>query len=264
MIEILFGDSEAGAMKVAKNNTTDEVICLAFMLDIGDIKKAIDSNDRQDLIFSMYLQNGWCNRPDVLEELKMAGKIYINELNRLLEFLKKGESIRIWYSDSPYSLCGFYYLCNILTNYSNDVFTVKLPNYIQTSKNKMKDYSNWGEVSAEEFSKFLIYEKKMNIFEIKMYSDQWIKLVEDNSPLRAAINGFLIGVNEDFYDFLILRHLSTNPRKEARVIGDILGDNPLGVGDWWFAYRIEFLIHTGLVRVVEDSEIKYERKICKA
>lgn len=294
MIEILFGDSEAGSMKAAKSSNTtiiggmngptsyignppqldgkkiewitgnsDEVICLAFMLDIGDIKEPIDSQYRQDLIFSMYTQNGWDNSPEVLKELSMAGKIYINELNRLAGFLKNGEAIRIWYSNSPYSLCGFYYLCNILRNYSNDIFVVKLPEYVQTAKSTITKYSNWGEVSAEEFSQFLVYEKKMTMSEIRMFSNQWAELVENNSPLRAVINGNLIGVPEDFYDFLIRKRLSSNPVKEARVIGDILGHYPLGVGDWWYASRIELMIKAGSVRVVEDSERKYARTICQ-
>ncbi|WMJ89191.1 DUF1835 domain-containing protein [Anaerocolumna sp. MB42-C2] len=275
MIEILFGDSEAGSMKASKSSNTikigekngstscsDEVICLAFMLDIGDIKKSIESQYRQDLILSMFTQNGWDNNQEVLKELKMAIKIYIKEFSRLLEFLKKGESIRIWYSDSPYSLCGLYYLCHILRNYSNDTFVVKLPEYVQTDINTIKKYCNWGEVSAEEFSQFLVYEKKITLSEIRMFGNQWVELVENNSPLRAVINGNLIGVPEDFYDFLIRRRLSSNPAKEARVIGDILGYYPLGIGDWWYASRIEHMIKAGSIRVVEDSERKYARTIC--
>lgn len=90
MIEILFGESEAASMKVAKNKivigtfneptsvfmaekkvssqkpftgwiegTVEEVICLGFMLDIGDIKKSVDSGYRKELIDSMYAQNQW-------------------------------------------------------------------------------------------------------------------------------------------------------------------------------------------------------------
>lgn len=294
MIEVLFGESEAGSMKVSKSSNTtiiggmngptsyignppqlyekkvewitgnsDEVICLAFMLDIGDITESISSQYRQKLILSMYTQNGGDNSPEVLKELRMATKIYVNESNRLIEFLKKGEPIRIWYSNCPYSLCGLYYLCNILRNYSNDIFVVKLPEYLQTEKSTITKYSNWGEVSAEEFSQFLVYEKKMTMFERGMFGNQWTELVEDNSPLRAVINGNLIGVPEDFYDFLIRKRLSSNPVKEARVIGDILGHYPLGIGDWWYASRIELMIKAGSVRVVEDSERKYARTICR-
>ncbi len=261
MIEVLFGESEAGSMKAAKSKNT--TICLPFMLDIGDIKESVDSQYRQDLIFSMYTQNGWDNSPEVIKEFRLAGKIYINELNRLEVFLKKDESIRIWYSNSPYSLCGLYYLCHELRNYSNDIYVVRLPEYVQTTKNTITKYSNWGEVSAEEFSQFLAYEKKMTLSEKRMFGNLWSELVEDNSPLRAMINGNLIGVPEDFYDFLIRKRLSSNPIKEARVIGDILGHYPLGIGDSWYASRIERMIKAGSVRVVEDSERKYARIICR-
>ena len=50
MVDILFGESEAACMRYAKTVRTlpageggpDTVLCLAFMLDIGDIQKAID------------------------------------------------------------------------------------------------------------------------------------------------------------------------------------------------------------------------------
>lgn len=87
MIEVLFGESEAGAMKVAKNTiitgkvdgptsvwiagkkkpperencgwiegTAEDVICLGFLLDVGNIRKDINSEYRKHLIYSMYAQ----------------------------------------------------------------------------------------------------------------------------------------------------------------------------------------------------------------
>ncbi len=90
MIEVLFGESEAGAMKAAKNTTitgkvdgptsvwiagkkkpperencgwiegtAEDVICLGFLLDIGNIKENISSEYRKHLIYSMYVQEQW-------------------------------------------------------------------------------------------------------------------------------------------------------------------------------------------------------------
>lgn len=90
MIEVLFGESEAGAMKAAKNKvvsivsdgptaafcagkrkpllrenagwiegTSDEVICLAFMLDIGEINQDVGGEYRKELIYSMLNQGQW-------------------------------------------------------------------------------------------------------------------------------------------------------------------------------------------------------------
>ena len=37
----------------------------------------------------------------------------------------------------------------------------------------------------------------------------------------------------------------------------------MGIGDWWYARRIEFHIRQGNIRVVEDSRKHYARVICR-
>ena len=290
MIEVLFGESEAASMKAAKNKiviggadgptavwiagkkrppergsfewiegTGEEVVCLGFLLDIGDIRMRTDSSYRKDLIYSMYAQEQW-GRDD---ELRNAGECYCMELKRLERFLEEGEAVRIWYSKAPYSLCGFYFLCSILKEYGNEIRAVKLPEHIQKGS-VIQCFRNWGEVAAEEFAEFLSEERTLTREEIRMYASWWRDLQEDNSPLRAVVSGRVTGVPESFYDFLIWKRLSGEPVKEARLIGDILGNFPIGVGDWWYAKRIEAFIKDGKIKVIEDSENKYARLICLA
>lgn len=294
MIEILFGESEAASMKAAKNKiavgtangpvsvwmagkkippqkpftgwvegTADEVICLGFMMDIGNIKEPADGLYRSRLLYSMYAQNQWEQDVEMKEQLKHIGDVYANELYRLKRFLDCGEKIRIWYSDASYSRCGFYHLCWILEKYQNEIHVVKLPEYV-VRDNYTVVYKNWGETAAEEFAGFLPYEENLSKEEVHLYAVYWSELVRDNSPLRAVINGRVLGVPEDFYDFLIWSRLSDKPVREARLIGDILGYSQISVGDWWYAKRIEYHIRQGKIRVVEDSENKYARMICSA
>ena len=294
MIEVLFGESEAASMKAAKSmkivgyvngptsvlvtgketppertfagwveGTSEDVVCLGFMLDIGNIKEPIDSPYRKNLIYSMYAQNQYVKNPEIDQELKLTGEVYLNELLRLKEYLENGETIRVWYSDTPYSICGFYSLCQILQKYKNEIHIVKLPEYM-VRKTSIRSYRNWGEVSAEEFAEFLTYESVLTKEEVRMYAQLWTELTEDNSPLRAMINGKVTGVSEDFYDFLIWKRLTRKPIKEARLIGDILGCFQIGMGDWWFARRIEHFIQQDKIKVINDSENKYARVICIA
>lgn len=280
MIEVLFGESEAGAMKVAKNTvivskvdgstsvwtvgkkkppekehcgwiegTSEEVICLGFLLDIGDIREDVSSEYRKHLISSIYAQ-------------EQRGQD--EEMERLKAYLVDGEAIRVWYSDAPYSRCGFYHLCFSLQKYQNEVSVVKLPEYRVRADRSIVCHKNWGEVAAEEFAGFLNCERKLSREEIRMYAISWGILQEDNSPLRAVVNGKLIGVAEDFYDFLIWKKITSKPIKEGRLIGDIFGHNQLGVGDWWYAKRIDHFIETGKIKIVEDSENSYTRIICLA
>lgn len=279
MIEVLFGESEAASMKAAKSSVTvghvdgatpawmegtaEEVVCLGFMLDIGNIKEPVDSQYRKNLIYSMYAQNQYGKNPEIDEEWKRRGEVYGNELLRLRKYLEDGETIRIWYSDAPYSRCGFYSLCRMLRNYNHEVHVVKLPEYV-VRKTSITSYRNWGEVPDEEFAGFLSYGKVLTKEEVGMYAQLWTELTEDNSPLRAVINGRVIGVSEDFYDFLIWKRLTYKPIKEARLIGDIIGKFQVYMGDGWFAKRIEYFIQQDKIKVLEDSENKYGRVICIA
>ena len=49
--------------------------------------------------------------------------------------------------------------------------------------------------------------------------------------------------------------------KEIRLIGDILGQYPLGISDWWYASRIDKMIKDNKIKIVEDSDRKYTRII---
>jgi hypothetical protein len=142
MIEVLFGESEGGAMKVAKNyqkldyddgatawfgknpskeefdkmldgkavgGNASEVVCIPFMLDIGDIKVPIESEYRKKLIFDMYTRNGM-NDKSFLKELEKVWKKYLNEIERLKNYAAQGKDIRLWYSDAP-PFCVWILLC---------------------------------------------------------------------------------------------------------------------------------------------------------
>jgi len=293
MIEVLFGNSEAASMKAAKNKvvigtanngptsvwiagkkrpperegcgwiegTSDEVVCLGFLLDIGDIREDVNSAYRRELIYAMYGQGQWGQDDMLDEELRNVGAFYGDELGRLKRFLEEGEAVRVWYSTAPYSMCGFYHLCSILREYGNEIRVVKLPEYIQRGS-VIQSFHNWGEMAAEEFAGFLSEERALDREMIRLYAGLWSELQEDNRPLRAVVNGRVVGVPDSFYDFLIWKRLTKEPVKEARLIGDIMGNCPIGVGDWWYAKRIEKFIGEGKIKVTEDSKNKYARLIC--
>ena len=242
MLEILFGESEACAMRTAKTQGNNmqgspaEVICLDLEMDIGDIRQ----------------------KTRVLRDSKET------ELGRLRELLSQGETARVWYSESPYSICGFYHLCHALGKSLERLHTVKLSEYEMFSDNTIQIFQNWGEVCAERFEYFLRYEKVLSVNEVRMYACSWAELVEDNSPMRAVVNGKLIGVPEEFYDFLIYREITEQSEKESRIIGRLIGKYHLGLGDRVFADRIQSMIECGAVEIEADNSGLYQRVIRRA
>ncbi|MDE6732819.1 MAG: DUF1835 domain-containing protein, partial [Oscillospiraceae bacterium] len=61
MIEVLFGDSEAGAMKAALRGGKlgSDAVCLGFALDIGDIQKPVTGEYRARLLCDLLYAEQW-------------------------------------------------------------------------------------------------------------------------------------------------------------------------------------------------------------
>ena len=273
----MFGESEAGSMKVAKKyqkpdyhngatawvgGNSSEVICLPFMLDIGDINMPIDSEYRKNLIMEMYTING---RDDISTkiELEEAWKKYLKEIERLKNCASKGEEFRLWYSNAPYSLCGFYYICSLLKEYNCKVSIIKLPQHMQLSENEIQFYTSWNEIDAEMFYKFLPLETALSSCELRSFASDWNELKEESSTLRAYVNGKVIGVPEDFYDHIIRKEIPDGEFIMARLIGNVLGKHPLGIGDWWYAKRINKMIEQGELEVIQKQKEIYRQVLKK-
>lgn len=264
MIEVLFGDSEAGAMKMAlkSGKLGSDVICLGFALDIGDIQKPVLGSYREKLLCDLLYQEQWGIDSEMKDDLSRLGSYYQRELARLFGYLESGEPIRIWYSSAPYSICGLLWLCGEFEGRGARVSVVRLPRIVIKPGQAIFRHS-WGEVSPREFPRFLKLEHTLSVEEIKTYAFFWSSLRQENAPLRAVVNGSVISVPASFYDFLIRKHLGNEPVREAELIGKIIVENPIGFGDWWLARRIDKFIAENRIKIVENSPRKYDRIIAK-
>ena len=264
MIEVVFGESEAGAMKAATRSekAENDIICLGFALDIGDIQKPVTDEYRGKLLYNLLYQKQWGSDREMKTELKTLGKTYSEELSRLRGHLDDGEPIRIRYSSAPYSLCGLMWLCSELQGRENAVSAVRLPN-ITVKGDTAVMYSSWGEVEPNGLGLFLDWERVLSAAEISAYAQHWNRLKYENAPLRAVVSASVVSVPANFYDFLIFKDLGDRPIREAQLIGKILGENQLGIGDWWYARRIDKLIEQKRIKIIENSPRKYERLIAK-
>lgn len=282
MLEVVFSDSTKGAMKMAKNydekrmiggvpgyigkkpsraeltkhfegqaigGNSQDVVYIGFTLDIGDISGEFDGIERQSIF-----QNIWSrfNFDDNKQE-----QFFLNQrkdMEKLLSDATNGTSIRVWKSNTPFSSCGFYFICNVLKNIDCKISVVSLPEYKQVSENKTVTYSNWGQIAAGKFYQFLPLERQLSQTEKIMFSNHWCNLVRENAPLRAVVNGKLISVPEEFYDYIIMKNIPDDNFLMSRLIGQIMGNYDLGVSDSWYALRIDKMIEDNKLIIVENNE----------
>lgn len=259
MIEVVFSDSVKGSMTMAKKHDTNKpekvISYVGFYLDIGDISGAIDGIERRE-VFS----NIWGHIDFDEQESEQFFQMQCEDVEKLLSAAQKGVPIRIWKSNAPFSACGFAFVCNILRKTDCKVSVVSLPEYVIKSNGTLVSYTSWGEVSPEEFYSFLSHEKELSNIEKCVQANLWNDLKIENSPLRAIVNGKLISVPENFYDHLLINNIPEGEFVMSRLIGNILGNYPLGVGDGWFALRINKMIEKNILEVVSHKNISHPYK----
>lgn len=300
MLEVVFSDSTKGSMKMAKNyneknmlggsigyigektskaelkknfenklkrhfegqaigGSPQDVAYIGFFLDIGDISDEIDGIERQNIFRKI-----WGRFKLDEKEQEQFFQNQRKDMEKLLFAANNGIPIRIWKSSTPYSTCGFYFVCKILKNIDCEISVVSLPEYVQVSENEIVAYSNWGEVDSGKFYQFLPLEKQLSQIEKQMFSERWSELTAENASLRAIVNGKLISVPEDFYDYVITQNLPDEDFVMARLLGKLIGGYNLGVSDSWYALRIDKMIRENKLIVVENKDISHPyRKVLR-
>ena len=274
MIEVVFNESIKGSMKVAKKykkenmieevfesealgGNSSDVIGICFDLDIGKISDDVVNEERKEFILEM-LKIPIAIDENQEEKNKKYWEDNVASLNRLIDCAKKGEDIRIWYSDAPYSLCGFYFINSILKDYSCRVLAIKLPEYQIQKNGLIISYTSWGEIHPKKFYKFLTFEIELSKIEQSFLARKWMKLLKDNSSLRAVVNGKIVSVNEEFYDFFIRINIPDTEFRLAQLVGEVLGRCQLGIGDWWIAQRIKKMIENNELVIVSENDFDYD------
>ena len=286
MIEVVFGYSEKGTFKVAKNyrnkdwmstvsvsqsenivrreekedkvqpigGDSRDVICLGYGLDVGYIVGEVDGIERQKAFEEIH---GIFN-VDAIEHFQKSRK----DTQRLLDAASKGIPIRIWKSNAPYSMCGFYYVCDLLRHIDCDLRVISLPEYRKRDDNAIVSYTGWGEVEAGELYTFLPLEVVVDPNIKRMNSNKWKSLLLENAPLRAIVNGQLISVPEDFYDHIIINNMPDGEFKMYELIGRAISKQ-LGINDSWYAFRIRKMIAENKLEIIKDDKSCPYRKVLK-
>jgi len=246
----------------ALGGSSNEVISICMNLDIGKISDEMFEGARMNLITEMLINPVTTNKNNQEMSKEYWDKNVAN-LNLLVEYAENGENIRIWYSNASYSMCGFYYINSILEEFDCKLYAIKLPEYQLKENKTIISYRSWGEIYPGKFYEFVKFEKEITRSEKVQFAKRWIELKKENSNLRTIINGKLISVNENFYDDFIRANIPDTEFRMGKLIGNVLGQYLLDVGDLWISQRIENMIDNGELTVIKDTEFKYEKILKK-
>ena len=231
-----------------------DVYGFSLGLSLGDISEKIPGPIRRQVLCA------YCgfspSVPGIGEQLDRWIDGGAETLRAVLERSAAGEPVRLWYSDQPDELCGFYWLLARLDGLEQcgAVSAVKLPRWDQRD-NSVVTYTAWGDVPPGEWSRFLPLEQPVSPTLRRACANRWRELQEENAPLRTVLNGVLAGVPEDFYDSFIRRTLARMEREfnESRLIGEVIGRCQLGIGDGLIHRRIQAMVDAGELEALTQA-----------
>lgn len=293
MLEVVFSDSEKGAMRLAKRydetmysggavsyigkkpskaelkrryagkpvgGDPSEVVSIGFLLDIGAISGPLDGAARIEVLSRLWGRFGF----DDCKAAQFCRSCRAN-VDKLLSAVQSGTPLRLWVSNAPYSVCGLYYVCYLLQDIDCQLNIVTLPDYFETEREAVS-YSSWGEVMPGQLYRFLPFQRTISAGEKRMRAEKWRALMLENAPLRAVVNGVPLSVPETFYDSIIINNLPDGEFVMAKLIGSLLGKYRLGVSDSWYALRMEQMIADGRLIVVSEGDAShpYGKQLKKA
>lgn len=242
-----------------------DVFCFPLGLSIGDISGDACSQQRRNSVaagaalFSTEL-------PYYLEDIDRS----VENFEVLVKRAEQGEPIRIWYSDQPDEMCGMLWFLSELkrrVQHLPTVLRLKLPAVYQVGST-MVSSCGWGAVDPERLHVFLPLTQTVTP-EYLSYADfEWKQLQRKQMPLRVVLNGRVQSVPANFFDSFVERELDKMPDEfsEAELIGNVMGAYQLGMGDLFFAQRIETMIEAGTLVAVTNprpGEIIYRRRLKK-
>ena len=231
-----------------------DVYCLDLVLSVGDI-----SEEMPGLLRRQALEKLICGSVPEEEARKQIQRLWEESQEALSSVVARsvaGETVRVWYSQQPDELCGLCFFLERLQSAgaAGPVSLVELPQWEERPDGTMVHRIGWGEVSPGEWGRFAGAAYTPTPARRHFFVNCWRELRCKNAPLRALVNGQLMGVPADFYDGFIRQEIAATDRefRQAHVIGAVLGRG-LGIGDAWVALRMEEMIRVGLLEVVSQA-----------
>lgn len=243
---------------VPLGNKSSDVLCLGLALSLGDITAPLAEDGPRRALFRQF----HTDFPLDGKEAERAAEADADwrEVLAVAEELRAraaaGEEVRIWADDTPDGACGLRHAAALLAGLDARVTLVSLPRWWERPDGAVVRWDRgWGEVHPEEFGLHLGGAEELTRPVLRMLALEWERLREENAPLRAVVNGRVMGVSEDFYDPVLRRCLTEKPQKVANVLGQALVQLS-GVGDWLLARRLRAMAEAGAVRVDEAGSTR--------
>jgi Protein of unknown function/Domain of unknown function (DUF1835) len=253
MIHIVFQHADVHVLKQAMEldeNLSGEIIEIKDEWGVGPLK---DLNNDE----------GWNTRQEWWRELlkdspygeKLVGSFDDREtVKKLKEKLDVDSELQawIWMGQNQHDVTGYFWLMPQLRAYQGRLMILYLNNLPFINEKGQLFYPNTiHEILPKEAVKAQKLARPITLSEFEVDPDEWNKIAGENAAIRILEGGKkIIGKDETFYDYEILKNLTGEWQKAWRVLSNTLHRMKIKTGDVYIMWRMKHLINEGRIEVL--------------
>lgn len=258
MVHILFGESQAGGLKVALKEMglyeKEKVIFFSDQFSIGPVWRLHEEAGKKARFH-------WMKNVTKFEDFDLYKQRFKKTVHQILS-IPEGVPITIWTADNAHEQTGLRYVLFLLKKRKNDfslINTTKVFREFYRKKEVKYTALHSGEIPPEKLH--LIYEQghaqALTESDREELEKVWLVLSNHQDQLRLWRNRKIQHVQEDYFDSFIInkakklhsKQESKDFMKSARLIGEVFGHLDQYVGDEFLEYRLRKLIEKGIFEV---------------
>lgn len=122
-------------------------------------------------------------------------------------------------------------------------------------------YANRSAIGASTVEELLAAERNAVLLSAdarKKLSADWENLVRRHHMLHIFLDGDVIGVDETFFDPMLTDLCPEEFGSAARLVGEVMGQSQIQIGDTFLDYRLRNLINKGIIEARNsDKQLRF-------
>lgn len=222
---------------VTEPSMQGEVIVIKDLLNLGPLVK------EEGQTFSELRSAYW-------QEVAPNDKnpVQVNDMEKLLEVsaaMFKDENIQAWFWMAPSAadVCAYYWLLPYLSKHLGRFYLINIAGLpFLNEQGKIYYPKNFSEILPKEIIKARKLARQVTPAEMEVDTDEWKKIMEENSGLRTHDGGKkLSSKTETYFDEQLISFCSQQFQKASKIVKQALTKYNIPTGDLWLGWRLRKL-----------------------
>jgi hypothetical protein len=220
---------------------------------IADIYETEGYQARRDWWKELLEFSPYKEQLDIVDD-KMTVHQLIKKLEETVD--EKPEELWIWMGQNQHDVCSYYWLMSQLKSYQSRVHVLYLNNLpFINEKGQIFYPQHLHEIQPKEFLKAKKLARPITLSEFELDPDEWKKICDENKMVRILEGGKkIVNKDEDYFDKELLSHVTGEPQKLLKVLGNAQSKMKVKTGDVFLVSRFKEMADNGLLEISGNWE----------